>query len=858
MVSDRVTVSPSLIVALHPPAHPREPRRLVGWVPGAPNRILLARTNALVLAEIASGRKRWEQVSAAAPDAATWDAAAQSLVRAGLCIEGGEGRGRVPPFDSEIERPGDDFEPSSRPIPSRLKLLWSFAMRPGPHGFLTFSVPFRRYLHLSPDAVAVLVSFVNAADPDTLFGGDAAHARARVEWLVARGVLVAAEDDPGERVVPSRLADVRVACVEEKAGFSDELERLSATAATASRPRARTPVYLVSTTTDLEARGQLPLALGMILAHARQYEGGCLLGSYELIPEILLTPAAVREAVLEHGPGVVLFSDYVWTLESHLRISKALKAASGEFVTVHGGPSVPAYEAAAARFLALHDHIDVAVRGEGEATVAEILKALSSFPGRPAAGLHLLREVTGLTFRDPSSETGLTRTADRSRASDVNAFPSAFLTGSFDRCRTDDLYAAILETNRGCPYGCTFCDWGQATLQKIRVFDLGRVRDEIEWIAAHHIPVIFCADANFGILERDVEIAKMVADARRRHGFPRQFIVNYAKNATARLAEIVRILRDADVAAEGVVAMQTTDATTLDIIRRSNIKPRRYDELVNVFRELKLPVGTDLLIGLPGSTVDSFARDLQHCIDHGVPARVYPTRVLVNSPMADPAYRERYRIETDENDEVVSTFSFTRDDLRSMKTLHEAYRLYETSGVLFYVLRYLQWDHAIQAVEFLRRFIGVIGRDAGAYPALTWVDRYSPWNLNVGGWRPFYEEVARYLDEQYGIGWSPALETALRVQEAVLREPGRSFPERVSLAHDFEAWWRDHGAGTSGRRVSAPLHGYPPAEMVVNDPDDLCRLDLTRQRQYGYHLLRWELWSPLRAADPVAFFLDAS
>ena len=33
----------------------------------------------------------------------------------------------------------------------------------------------------------------------------------------------------------------------------------------------------------------------------------------------------------------------------------------------------------------------------------------------------------------------------------------------------------MLESNRGCPYGCTFCDWGSATLSKVRNFDLDRV-----------------------------------------------------------------------------------------------------------------------------------------------------------------------------------------------------------------------------------------------------------------------------------------------------------------------------------------------------------------------------------------------
>ena len=38
------------------------------------------------------------------------------------------------------------------------------------------------------------------------------------------------------------------------------------------------------------------------------------------------------------------------------------------------------------------------------------------------------------------------------------------------------------ETNRGCPYSCSFCDWGSSTMSRIRAFDIERVRAEAEWI----------------------------------------------------------------------------------------------------------------------------------------------------------------------------------------------------------------------------------------------------------------------------------------------------------------------------------------------------------------------------------------
>src|SRR5688572_19376647 len=131
MEDHRIAVSPSLIIALHPPPHPREPRKPVGWVPGARNRVLLTRSNALILAELSSGRTRWDRGCEAAPDAAAWDAAVKSLVRSGRCVEGGAERGWPPPLDREFERRDGDVGPISRPVPSRLHLPWNFAMRPG-------------------------------------------------------------------------------------------------------------------------------------------------------------------------------------------------------------------------------------------------------------------------------------------------------------------------------------------------------------------------------------------------------------------------------------------------------------------------------------------------------------------------------------------------------------------------------------------------------------------------------------------------------------------------------------------------------------------------------------------------------
>ena len=77
-----------------------------------------------------------------------------------------------------------------------------------------------------------------------------------------------------------------------------------------------------------------------------------------------------------------------------------------------------------------------------------------------------------------------------------------------------------LETNRGCPYACTFCDWGSLTYNKVKKFCLNRVYDELEWVGKNGCDFISLADANFGMFpERDMSDC-------------RQTYLQYKKNMT--------------------------------------------------------------------------------------------------------------------------------------------------------------------------------------------------------------------------------------------------------------------------------------------------------------------------------------
>lgn len=239
----------------------------------------------------------------------------------------------------------------------------------------------------------------------------------------------------------------------------------------------RVPIYCVD-----QISNHPPLALGMITAFAKAYKGGVLNAWYDFVPGYLTEGAAAQQAIREHGAGILLCSNYIWNLQHNLLISKLVKSLFPASITIHGGPSAPKYDYNCEEYFRDHPHVDIVARGEGEEIAAELLEQLALHAVDYAAGdTGFLAAIPGITFRAPDGT--LVRTPDRPVKRDVDSFPSPYLTGAFSDEDAKGWRAAIIETNRGCPYGCTYCDWGSATLSKIRRFSMERVAGEIDWMA---------------------------------------------------------------------------------------------------------------------------------------------------------------------------------------------------------------------------------------------------------------------------------------------------------------------------------------------------------------------------------------
>jgi hypothetical protein len=684
--------------------------------------------------------------------------------------------------------------------------------------------------------------------------GDRALGRAAFDQLVARlartGALAPFDTDDPEHARNARQVEQLRDGMRRQAKIHEEFDRIEAEHDARRGPADRVPVIGFHT-----SYSGLPASLGALMAAAHGYGDGRLEAAYDLRPRLLWDRARL-EAVAA-TPGIYLFSNYIWSTPTNLTHSALVKQLNPHHLTIHGGPDTPKYEADTERFFADNPHVDITVHGEGEATFPHLLDALRGHVGDGPPDLSVLAEVPGLSYRDGDR---VIRTEPRDRIADLNEIPSAVLLGIYDGFLPagGGPGGLNLETNRGCPYGCTFCDWGSATLSRIRKFDLDRVFAELEWCAKNGFKVVLC-DANFGIFERDVEIAEKIAELKRIHGYPQFVGTNYAKNTVKHLSKIIEIFTDVGIVAEGKMSMQTFDDDTLLTIRRKNIKIEKYDDLGVEFRRNQLPLSVDIMMGLPGATPEAFRNDLQSCVDRDIRSIVHTTVLLANSPMNDPEYRAENGIVARPGEEVRESSTFTRAEWDAMYRLRTGFWLFENFNILRQVATFVRAETGRREIDFYEQLIIDVHRDPHSWPALATTLRVLP-DLMVPPvtWRRMIDEVRRYLLEFVRLPDDSALEAVLAVQHALLPARDRAFPHTIELPHDYAAWHaamanlRDEGHLADWHELLAPLRTYRPASLTVDDPLESCQRFLGPTYTFLSEDSAWDLASPVsrpRQAD---------
>ena len=261
--------------------------------------------------------------------------------------------------------------------------------------------------------------------------------------------------------------------------------------------------------------GVAPASLGLIFAYAREVDGGRLQQLYDFVPEFLTD----EETLARTAPR--------GRRSSSSRTTCGRSSGTWRSRRWSSAPTPRASRSTAARALrsttwtprssfAEYDHVDVAVRNEGEATFAEILDALD--PTRPASPRRPARRRRAHVperRRADRPHRG-TRTHRRAR------HPSRRRT--FSACSIPSVPRRRERSSRPIVVARTAARSATGAPRRSRGSGSSRSTGSSpssNGVPEHEIDIASIADANFGIFERDVEIAEKIADLKRQYGYPR-------------------------------------------------------------------------------------------------------------------------------------------------------------------------------------------------------------------------------------------------------------------------------------------------------------------------------------------------
>jgi|TARA_B100001964_G_C14234056_1_gene601543 putative methyltransferase len=409
-------------------------------------------------------------------------------------------------------------------------------------------------------------------------------------------------------------------------------------------------------------------------------------------------PKVLEKKIQQNPPDILGLSHYSWNSRLNSVFIDMAKRLNADVITIMGGPNVRTEPHDIKTFLSENPNLDYYVVHEGEEPFVELVGELLKGNSRPTPANCAAIIDNELSFQTKPI---------KGQSKEINA-PSPYLSGWLDPFLTDPNMIPLIESNRGCPFGCIYCCWGLAALSRIRQRPLEMVFREIDYIAKNSAGQMYwcVCDANFGILPRDIEIAKKLREISNKYGFPSHVDLWHSKNTTDRNIEIADIVNKISV---GYIAIQSADPLVLSNSGRGNIPISKLNDQLSYYHQRNLDVLTDILIGLPGETVESHLNTLMTAFDMGFTRfQINDIRMLPGSKYDSEEFRQEYEVTTkfrpifgaygkydgrltfELEESVRTTKDMNEDEISNFKVLHWLIYFTWNTGLFKPILRYAQ------------------------------------------------------------------------------------------------------------------------------------------------------------------------
>jgi hypothetical protein len=385
------------------------------------------------------------------------------------------------------------------------------------------------------------------------------------------------------------------------------------------------------------------------------------------------------------------------------------------------------------------------------------------------------------------------------------------------------------------------------------------------------------ADSNFGTYARDVEIAGHIGEAQAKYDWPKFLDATTGKNRPER---VIQALEKANGALIAYQAVQSLDDVTLQNIKRSNISNEAYEEVMIHVRGRGLRSLSDLILGLPGETLESHLAGIDQLLDAGTnELHLFQAMALKGAELETQECRDKYRFDTrfrvlpkaygmyegemvfDVDEIVVSTDTLSFEDYIEARVFALTSSIFWNNSWFEDVVEFAK-RHGVPASQWLRGMRRALRRESGPIPELVadfvtetqnelfptreacveFYSRPENWERLTRG------EIGDNLMYKYRAKagfflWPEICRAAMDATRELLQGHGIS-----SQIPDFDAFWTDfhrfvelkHAHGSSAEELLSPARGtlrYDiPAWIGAGMPRDVARFWIPEGREFAFEL----------------------
>lgn len=290
----------------------------------------------------------------------------------------------------------------------------------------------------------------------------------------------------------------------------------------------------------------------------------------------------IIERVLAYRPRIVGFGVYIWNVEETTKVVALLKRVAPEVIVVLGGPEV-SYETAEQEIVRIADYT---VTGWGDVTLPQLCRQILHGP-KPLMKIH-----TGV--QPPLDDIKL---------------PYALYSD-------EDIAHRILyvEASRGCPFKCEFC---LSSLDKTAwPFDLDRFLGELETLHARGARLFKFVDRTFNLnIKSSLRIMQFFLDKLAAH--PDDPVYAHFEVVPDHLPDALKdgIRQFPPGTLQFEIGIQSFNPEVQTLVSRRQNDAKAADNIRWLREHSHAHLHVDLIAGLPGEDVASFARGFDRLVE---------------------------------------------------------------------------------------------------------------------------------------------------------------------------------------------------------------------------------------------------